>query len=164
MCAESFDVQIQGVIFPVSAAKVSIHRLFVIASVLQPITYLIMPYLTLLPSSSLYYGIYAALFVRNLLSILAYPVLLILIKDATPNPAVLGKINGLAACAGAACRTIAPPISGLLYTLGSQIQFTGLAWYGSACVAAVGSFQCFMIKRQKNGRSDLKSSCQHSSG
>lgn len=138
---------VQAVIFPFAAHQLGIHRLFVLVSLLHPIAYFIMPFLVYLPSPWLLPGLYACLTVRNLLSILAYPVLLILIKEATPSPCVLGKINGLAASAGAACRTLAPPVSGYLYTLGSRMDFTGLAWYGSAVVAGVGAAQCFSVKR-----------------
>lgn len=140
---------VQVLIFPFAAERLGIHRLFILVSLLHPIAYMIMPYLVYLPSSWLLPGIYACLTVRNLLSILAYPVLLILIKEATPSPCVLGKINGLAASAGAACRTVAPPVSGYLYTLGSRMDFTGLAWYGSALVAGAGAIQCFTVKRPK---------------
>jgi MFS family permease len=142
---------VQAVIFPLAAARFGIHKLFILVSVLHPIAYFIVPYLVFLPASYVTLGIYSCLAVRNVLSILAYPVLLILIKEATPSPCVLGKINGLAASAGAACRTVAPPVSGLLYTLGSRIEFTGLAWYGSTFVACIGAVQCFSIKRQRNG-------------
>jgi hypothetical protein len=141
---------VQAVVFPLSAEKLGIHRLFILVSILHPVAYLIMPYLVHLPTSWLTLGIYTCLSIRNLLSILAYPVLLILIKEATPSPCVLGKINGLAASAGAACRTVAPPVSGYLYTLGSRMDFTGLAWYGSALVAGVGAVQCFSVKRVRN--------------
>lgn len=141
---------VQAVIFPIAAALFGIHRLFILVSILHPIAYLMMPYLVYLPSSWLVVGIYTCLSIRNVLSILAYPVLLILIKEATPSPCVLGKINGLAASAGAACRTVAPPIAGYLYTVGSRMDCSGLAWYGSAFVATVGAAQCFCIKRTKN--------------
>lgn len=144
---------VQAVVFPLAAEKLGIHRLFLAVSLLHPLAYLPMPYLIHLPPSLLLPGIYACLTVRNLLSILAYPVLLILIKEATPGPSVLGKINGLAASAGAACRTVAPPVAGYLYTVGSRIDFTGLAWYGSALVAAAGAVQCFMVRR---GRRELE--------
>jgi hypothetical protein len=141
---------VQAVIFPFAAEQLGIHRLFVVVSLLHPIAYFIMPYLVHLPGSWLFPGIYICLTIRNILSILAYPVLLILIKEATPSPCVLGKINGLAASAGAACRTVAPPVSGYLYTLGSRMDFTGLAWYGSAFAAGVGAVQCFSVKRERN--------------
>jgi MFS family permease len=118
---------VQAVVFPLAAERLGIHRLFIIVSVLHPIAYFVMPYLVFLPASYITLGIYTCLTIRNLLSILAYPVLLILIKEATPSPCVLGKINGLAASAGAACRTVAPPVAGYLYTIGARMDFTGLA-------------------------------------
>ena len=142
---------VQAVIFPLAAERLGIYRLFILVSVLHPVAYFIMPYLVFLPASYVTLGIYTCLAIRNVLSILAYPVLLILIKEATPSPCVLGKINGLAASAGAACRTVAPPVSGYLYTLGARMDFTGLAWYGSTLVACIGAVQCFSIKRQRNG-------------
>jgi hypothetical protein len=140
---------VQAVIFPFAAQRLGIHRLFILVSTFHPIIYLLMPSLVYLPESLLFPGLYACLTIRNLLSILAYPVLLILIKEATPSPCVLGKINGLAASAGAACRTVAPPVAGYLYTMGSRMDFTGLAWYGSALVAGIGALQCFSVRRQR---------------
>lgn len=142
-----FALFVQIFVFPFAARTLGIYRLFILVTVLHPIQYLLMPYLVYLPIQWLSYGIYTCLGIRNITSILAYPVLLILLKEATPSPSVLGKVNGLAASAGAACRTIAPPLSGYLYALGSSMEFTGLAWYGSAFVAIVGAVQCFMIKR-----------------
>ena len=145
---------VQAIIFPFAAAKLGIYRLFILVSLCHPVSYIIMPYLVYLPPSLLYPGIYFCLTIRNLLCILAYPVLLIMIKEASPSPSVLGKINGLAASAGAACRTVAPPIAGYLYGIGSKMDFTALAWYGSAFVAVIGAIQCFSIKREKRRLSE----------
>jgi hypothetical protein len=142
---------IQGVIFPVMAGWLGVWSIFVLVTVLHPIAYFIVPFLALLPEKLLYPGIYACLTIRNLLSILAYPVILILLKQASPSPTVLGKINGLAASAGAACRTISPPIAGILYGVGIDIGFTGLAWWGSAIVAILGALQLWFVPREKNG-------------
>lgn len=146
---------VQAVIFPFMANRLGIYRLFLLVTVLHPIAYLVMPYLVFLPESWLFPALYTCLAIRNFLSIMAYPVLLILIKEATPSPCVLGKVNGLAASAGAACRTMAPPVAGYLYTLGSRMDFTGLAWYGSALVAAIGAVQCFCVKRERQ-RTDIE--------
>ncbi|KAK4148837.1 hypothetical protein C8A00DRAFT_38580 [Chaetomidium leptoderma] len=97
----------------------------------------------------LYPAIYFCLAVRAFFSILLYPLLLILVKEATPSPAVLGKVNGLAASAGAACRMVAPPVAGYLYAVGKKMDCTALAWYGSAVVAVVGAVQCFSVKRAR---------------
>src|SRR5699024_5824864 len=101
------------------------------------------PFLVFLPQQFLFVGIYACLVVRNALSIIDYPVLLILIKQASPSDSVMGKINGLAASAGAAARTIAPPVSGYLYSAGAEIGLTALAWWASTIVAMIGAVQLY---------------------
>ena len=141
---------VQAVIFPVAAEKLGTYRLFILVTLGHPMSYIIMPCLVYIPPSYLYPAIYFCFTVRNLLSILAYPLLLIMIKEASPSPSVLGKINGLSASAAAACRTVAPPVAGFLYGIGSKMDFTALAWYGSAFVAVIGAVQCFSIKRGKS--------------
>ncbi|CAF9921327.1 hypothetical protein IMSHALPRED_005149 [Imshaugia aleurites] len=140
----------QAILFPLFASWLGVWKTFVMVTVLHPVAYFIVPYLAFLPESSLYPGIYVCLAIRNFFCILAYPVLLILLKEAAPSPSVLGKVNGLAASAGAACRTISPPIAGYLYGVGTQIGFTGLAWWCSGAVAIVGAFQILLIQRTKN--------------
>ncbi|KAK1771654.1 major facilitator superfamily domain-containing protein [Phialemonium atrogriseum] len=140
---------IQAVVFPFAAERLGIYRLFIFVTVLHPIAYLFVPFLLFVPESLLFPAIYVCLTIRNLFSILVYPLLLILIKEATPSPSVLGKVNGLAASAGAAFRMIAPPIAGYLYSLGKGMDCTALAWYGSAVVAVLGGIQCFSVKREK---------------
>jgi Major Facilitator Superfamily len=147
---------IQGVVFPFAAEKLGIWRVFVLVTVLHPIAYFIVPYLALLPENLLFTGIYTCLTIRNLFSILAYPVLLILLKQASASPSVLGRINGLAASAGAACRTIAPPVAGLLYGWGSDLGFSGLAYWGTGFVALVGVAQLYFVPREKNDVSTVK--------
>lgn len=140
---------IQAVVFPIAAERIGVFRLFVVATVLHPVAYLLVPFLLYVPGPLLYAAIYLCLTVRNLFSIIVYPLLLILIKEASPSPTVLGKVNGFAASAGAACRMIAPPIAGYLYTIGARMDCTALAWIGSALVAVAGAVQCFCVKRQK---------------
>ena len=149
---------IQAVVFPLFVSWVGLWKVFVMVTLLHPVEYFIVPFLALLPEDSLYSGIWACLTFRNFTAILAYPVLLILLKEASPKPAVLGKINGLAASAGAACRTIAPPVAGYLYGVGAHLGFTGLAWWGSGFVAIVGAIQMFWIDRSKSKTANVTSS------
>jgi hypothetical protein len=141
---------IQGAIFPLLASWLGIYRLLIVVTIGHPISYFIVPYLSLLPRNWLFPAIYTCLAIRNVFSILAYPLLLIMIKEAAPSPSHLGKINGLAASTGAACRTIASPIAGLLYGLSIQIRFTPLAWWASSLVALIGVLQIPFLKRAKN--------------
>lgn len=145
---------VQAVIFPLAAERVGVYKLFLIVTVLHPIVYAVVPLLLLVPESLVFPAIYTCLAVRNVLSITLYPLLLILIKESTPTSSALGKVNGLAASAGAACRMIAPPIAGYLYTFGSKMNCTSLAWFGSAAVAILGSVQCFYVPRERNDDDD----------
>ncbi|EME88723.1 uncharacterized protein MYCFIDRAFT_35658 [Pseudocercospora fijiensis CIRAD86] len=142
---------VQGVIFPIIASWLGIWKTFIITAIGHPLAYFIVPFLALLPENLMYPGIYGCLAVRNFFSILAYPVLLILIKEASLGPKCLGKINGLAASTGAGCRTIASPIAGFLYGVGQRIDFTAIAWWASAAVALIGTIQAFFINRVKDG-------------
>ncbi|KAH6607639.1 mfs transporter [Trichoderma cornu-damae] len=152
---------VQAVVFPLAAEKVGVYRLFLLVTVLHPVIYAIVPVLLFVPESLLFPAIYLCLAVRNALSITLYPLLLILIKGATPSASALGKVNGLAASAGAACRMIAPPIAGYLYTLGSQMGWTALPWYASSLAAAVGAVHCFTIPRDGHCKEDAEQQQSH---
>ncbi|KAK5660490.1 hypothetical protein OQA88_13038 [Cercophora sp. LCS_1] len=140
----------QAVVFPVLADRMGVYRLFIFVTVFHPITYIIMPGLLFVPERLLYPAIYLFLGIRNFFGILVYPLLLILVKEATPSLSILGKVNGLAASAGAACRMIAPPVAGYLYAVGRRMDCTALAWYGSTLVAILGAIQCFQVTRDKS--------------
>ncbi|KAI9659933.1 MAG: hypothetical protein M1821_001285 [Bathelium mastoideum] len=141
---------IQAVVFPWVASVLGVWKTFMVVTILHPIAYVIIPYVAMLPENSVYAGIYTCLTIRNILSILAYPVILILIKEASPSPSCLGKINGLAASTGAAARTIASPVAGWLYGVGMNVNFTALSWWASAVIAIIGAFQAFFIHQNKN--------------
>lgn len=141
---------IQAFVFPPLAELFGVWRLLLLVTVAHPVAYFIVPFLQLLPENLLYPGLFACLTVRSLTSILAFPLLLIMIKEATPDKSHLGKINGLAASTGAACRTVASPIAGLLYGLSIDIRFTALAWWASAAVAIIGAMQVPFLNRAAN--------------
>lgn len=144
------QLAIQAIVFPILADLLGIWRLLLMVTIAHPIAYLIVPFLQLLPSNLLYPGIFFCLTIRNLTSILAFPLLLIMIKEAAPDKSHLGKINGLAASTGAACRTVASPIAGLLYGLSIELHFTPLAWWASALVALIGAMQVPFLAHAAN--------------
>lgn len=144
------QLAIQAIVFPLLADFFGVWRLLQMVTVAHPIAYFIVPFLQLLPPTLVYPGLFAALTVRNLTSILAFPLLLIMIKEAAPDKSRLGRINGLAASTGAACRSVASPIAGLLYGLSIEIRFTPLAWWASALVALIGAMQVPFMKRAAN--------------
>ena len=154
---------IQTLVFPALAQWLGVWKLFFLVTIFHPLAYFMVPFLVFLPQHLITFGIYACLVVRNVLSIIDYPVLLILIKQASPSDSVMGKINGLAASAGAASRTIAPPVAGFLYSTGAEIGCTALAWWGSSFVALLGAFQLWFIQRNKNSSAPVQLEVPHGS-
>ncbi|KAF1986951.1 MFS general substrate transporter [Aulographum hederae CBS 113979] len=146
---------VQAVVFPLMASWFGVWKLFLFVSVGHPIASFIVPFLVTLPDNWLMTGIYSCLTIRNFFYILAYPLILILIKEAAPSPSHLGKINGLAASTGGACRCIASPVAGILYGIGSDLNFSALAWWASALVAVIGVAQLPFIKRQKKMKAHI---------
>jgi len=154
---------IQGAAFPVLTSFFGVRRLLIIVTIGHPIAYILVPLLPLVPSYLLYPGIYTCLTIRSLTSILAYPLLLIMVKEATPGLNHLGKINGLAASTGAACRTVASPVAGLLYGVSINMHFTPTAWWAAALVAVAGAVQVSFIRRVSRGShlTTYTTSCYH---
>ncbi len=144
------QLAIQAFVFPLAAELFGIWRLLIIVTMAHPIAYITVPFLQLLPANLLYPGLFSCLAIRNITSIIAFPLLLIMIKEATPDKSHLGKINGLAASTGAACRTVASPVAGLLYGMSIDFHFTPLAWWTSAMVAICGAVQILLLNRTGN--------------
>jgi hypothetical protein len=142
----AIQLVIQACIFPLLADLMGVMRLLLLVTIFHPVAYIIVPFLQLLPTHLVYPGLFVALTIRSLTSIIAFPLLLIMIKEAAPNKSHLGRINGLAASTGAACRTVASPVAGLLYGISAEIHFP-LAWWASALVALVGAFQVPFLNR-----------------
>jgi hypothetical protein len=137
---------IQGTIFPIFVGRVGVWKSVVSLIILCPVAYAVVPFLSLLSRSGLPFGIYAVLFVQNLFIIIIYPCLLIALKNAAPSSLALGKINGLAMSASSGARTIAPPLSGIIYSAGGS----AIAWWSMTIVALMGTVELFWISRPKD--------------
>lgn len=151
----------QGVLFPIIVEKMGVWLSFLVPVVVYPLCYIIIPFLSLLRSIgdekeswALPTGIYASLFLQNLLGILMYPCALILLKNACPSPLVLGKVNGLAMSAVCAARTVSSPLVGVVYDFGGS----SAAWGSCALVAAIGAVQLWWVPRDVPG---LDASTRH---
>lgn len=140
---------IQGIVFPIVVSSLGVWRSFILVTIGHPLAYWVVPYLSVMPTSSVEVGIYACLTLRNIFSILAYPLLLILIKESCPHACHLGKINGLAASVAAGCRCVAPPLAGYLFSVGSKIDFVPLAWWSSAAVGMLAIAQALLVRRPR---------------
>lgn len=138
---------VQALIFPVFVERVGVWKSFVLMVLVYPIAYLIMPFLSVLPSNWTGAGVYFTMFLQNFFGIIVVPCILILLKNATPSPAVLGKVNGLAMSACCGARTFSPPLVGIFYSAGGSAA----AWFSCAAVAVIGIVQLFWVPREPMG-------------
>ncbi|ROV89710.1 hypothetical protein VMCG_10353 [Cytospora schulzeri] len=145
---------IQGVIFPVFVERTGVWLSFVIPTILYPLCYIVMPFLSLLrpvgitdqPDSWLLSGgLYSSLFLQNFFGIILTPCALILLKNACPSPLVLGRVNGIAMSAVCGARTVSSPLVGVLYDGGGS----AVAWGGCFIVAIMGAFQLWWIPKER---------------
>ncbi|KAI0010021.1 MFS general substrate transporter [Xylariaceae sp. FL0662B] len=135
---------IQGVIFPIFVDYVGVWKSFVFMIVLYPLAYVLMPFLTAVPAILASPGIYLSLILQSFFGIIVIPCALILLKDATPSPSVLGRVNGLAMSGCCLARTVSPPLVGIIYSAGGSAA----AWFSCAGVAVLGVVQLLWVPRK----------------
>lgn len=148
---------IQGIIFPIFIEKVGIWKSFISMVVLFPIPYLMLPFISAGPQNMTSALIYVSLIMQSFVGIIIYPAALILLKDATPSPQVLGKVNGLAMSGCCLARTVSPPLVGIVYSYGGS----GGAWFTIAGAAVVGILQLPFIPRKHVGPVEVENSFLH---
>lgn len=102
--------------------------------------YLVTPYLVLLPETMRMPAIYLLVIWKCTFSTMAYPSNAILLANSAPSKQVLGTINGIAASTASLCRALGPTLSGLLYSLGLQTGYSGLAWWFSGLITIAGAY------------------------
>lgn len=135
---------IQAIIFPIFIEKAGIWKSFISMVVLFPIPYFMLPFISAGPANMTSALIYVSLIMQSFVGIIIYPAALILLKDATPSPQVLGKVNGLAMSGCCLARTVSPPLVGIVYSAGGS----GAAWFTIAGAAVVGILQLPFIPRK----------------
>ncbi|KAF1953240.1 MFS general substrate transporter [Byssothecium circinans] len=113
-----------------------------------PITYFIVPFLSIVHSTSnppagvsgplIWIAITVVLFIQVLARTFALPCTTILVNNCCPHPSVLGTVHGLGQSFSSLTRTFGPVMFGWIFGKGLDIGVVGLAWWILACVAVVG--------------------------
>ena len=136
----------QALLFPPFAESFGNQAVFTWVTTLHPLVYFIVPYIAFISGSSgQRIAVYTWLALRNIFTSFAYPAVLIMVRQATPNPWMLGKVNGIVASTGAACRSLAPSLAGFLQTIGEEHHLRALAWWATGLVATLGAVQSWFI-------------------
>ncbi|TRX87892.1 hypothetical protein FHL15_011208 [Xylaria flabelliformis] len=120
-----------------------------------PITYLVLPFLSIVPSSTeppsqktglaIWTAIGGVLFVQVSARTFALPAQTILLNNCTPHPSVLSTVHGLGQSASSLARTIGPIAGGWLYGLGLSHGFVAGVFWGLAGIAVTGVVISFWV-------------------
>lgn len=138
---------VQGFVFPIFVEWAGVWKSFIWMIILYPTTYIIVPFISLLPNEFESAGVYASLVLQAFFGIIVFPCALILMKNAIPSPLVLGRVNGIAMSACCLARTVSSPLVGLFYSLGGSAS----AWFGLAFIAAIGIIQLIWVPNESIG-------------
>ena len=112
-----------------------------------PIAYILVPYLSVVPSHSpapaekdgilVWISLCVVLFIQVMGRTFALPATTILVNNASPHPSVLGTMHGIAQSMSAAARTIGPALGGKFYGVGLKGGVVGAVFWGLSGVAVV---------------------------
>lgn len=139
----------QGVVFPIFVGKLGIWKAVVSLAALTPLAHLLAPFVSILPNPG--WGLWGLLALQSFTCIIMFPSLLILLKNATESPLVLGKVNGLAMSACCAARTVAPPLAGIIYSsLGSAA-----GWWSCAIISIAAIVQLLFAPRPEEDNATI---------
>ncbi|KAF2795066.1 MFS general substrate transporter [Melanomma pulvis-pyrius CBS 109.77] len=141
-------ITLQLFIYPRLSHSLGAARSYKIFLLLFPITYTLVPFLSVVPSWSkppdgvsgvlIWTAITVVLFIQVLARTFALPCAAILINNCCPHPSVLGTVHGLGQSVSSLTRTFGPVMGGWIFGRGLDIGIVGLAWWILACVAVVG--------------------------
>jgi hypothetical protein len=138
---------VQGFVFPIFVEHVGVWTSFFWMVLLYPICYLPMPFLSAVPNGLITPGVYLMLCTQSFFNIVVFPCALILLKNATPSPLVLGRVNGMAMSACCLARTFACPLVGIFYSLGGSAA----AWASLFLMTVFGLIQLIWIPKEEVG-------------
>ncbi|KAF2641048.1 MFS general substrate transporter [Massarina eburnea CBS 473.64] len=141
-------ISLQLFLYPRLSQRLGPARSLHIFLALFPVTYFIVPFLSIVPSISnppagvtgplIWIAITVVLFVQVLARTFALPCTTILVNNCCPHPSVLGTVHGLGQSFSSLTRTFGPVMFGWVFGRGLDIGIVGLAWWILACVAVVG--------------------------
>ncbi|KIM92614.1 hypothetical protein OIDMADRAFT_62420 [Oidiodendron maius Zn] len=122
-----------------------------------PLLYIVTPYIALLPEPLRMAGVHALVIWKCAFAAMAYPSNAILLTNSTPSLLMLGTISGVAASTASLSRAFAPSVSGVLFSAGLQLGYSGLAWWCCALFTIIGATISMRVT-DEGGRVDSQSS------
>ncbi|KAL2162375.1 hypothetical protein VTH06DRAFT_7288 [Thermothelomyces fergusii] len=121
-----------------------------------PLTYFLVPYLSLVPSVSppphakdgimIWAAIVVVLFLQVVGRTFALPAQTILVNNCTPHPSVLGTVHGIGQSVSSFARSLGPVLGGFWYGLGLAKGVVGAVFWGLSAVAACNIIVSWFVR------------------
>ncbi|KAK3383932.1 major facilitator superfamily domain-containing protein [Lasiosphaeria ovina] len=137
-------------VYPWLSARMGTVRSWRLFLLFFPLTYFLLPYLSLVPSSAaspppnpkngiaVWLALTGVVTVQVIGRTFALPAQTILVNNCTPHPSVLGTVHGIGQSVSSFARTLGPVLCGFLYGLSLEKGIIGAVWWGLSGVAICG--------------------------
>jgi hypothetical protein len=149
-------IALQLLFYPRMSARLGPLMSWRIFLLLFPMTYFLVPYLSVVPSTSepphgktgmaIWLSICGVLFIQVMGRTFALPSQAILVNNCSPHPSVLGTVHGLGQSVSSFARTMGPMIGGMVYGLGLSRGYVGLVFWLLSCVAVCACLASLLVK------------------
>ncbi|KAF7545706.1 hypothetical protein G7Z17_g8974 [Cylindrodendrum hubeiense] len=151
-------ITLQLFLYPQISGRLGTIRSWRMSMLCFPITYFLVPYLSVVPSSDSFPppgpkgGVMIWLAILGVLSIqvmgrtFATPGQTILVNNCSPHPSVLGTIHGLGQSVNSAARTVGPMMGGVIYGFGLNEGIVGLVWWILSCIGICGILVGLLVR------------------
>ncbi|OAQ62066.1 MFS transporter [Pochonia chlamydosporia 170] len=149
-------ISLQLLFYPRMSARLGTLMSWRLFLLFFPITYFLVPYLSVVPSTSepphsktgpaIWLSICGVLFLQVMGRTFALPSQVILVNNCSPHPSVLGTIHGLGQSVSSFARTMGPITGGVVYGYGLSRGYVGLVFWLLSCVAICACLASLLVK------------------
>ena len=135
-------ITMQILIYPRVQGRYGLMTCYRLSVCLFPIAYILLPYLSILPSAqpvSFWASVGAVVLLQVMARTFALPSTVILLNNCAPDRSCLGFIHGVGSSLASLSRVIGPLSGAFLLARGQEIGSIGLVWWTLAGIAIFGA-------------------------
>jgi hypothetical protein len=149
-------IGLQLCVYPWLSARLGTLRSWRVFLLFFPVTYFLVPYLSIVPSASppphpkdglaVWAAIVGVLFLQVMGRTFALPAQTILVNNCIPHPSVLGTVHGIGQSVSSFARTVGPILCGFLYGLGLARGVVGGVFWAVSGVATCNVLASLFVR------------------
>ncbi|KAK3682165.1 major facilitator superfamily domain-containing protein [Podospora appendiculata] len=152
----ALGIALQLLVYPTLSARLGTVRSWRLFLLCFPIAYVLVPFLSLVPSDAappapkagvqVWLAVAGVLVFQVVGRTFALPAQTILVNNCSPHPSVLGTLHGVGQSVSSFARTVGPVLGGFLYGLGLKVGVVGAVWWGLSLAAVFGVGVSFFVR------------------